>query len=49
MSDKSEQENSLVFSYLTLRKTIGLLGIALPVVLAIGGGLQAELIAYALP
>ena len=42
MSDKSEQENSLVFSYLTLRKTIGILGIALPVVLAVGGLLIFE-------
>ena len=30
MADKSADESSLVFSYLTLRRAIGLLGIALP-------------------
>lgn len=42
MKDKLEKENSLVISYLTLRKIIGLLGIALPVVLAVGGLLIFE-------
>ena len=53
MKNKSEKENALVFSYLTLRKTIGLLGLALPVVLAVGGllifdppGLQRSISAY---
>ena len=53
MKNKSEKESALVFSYLTLRKTIGLLGLALPVVLAVGGllifdppGLQRSISAY---
>ena len=36
MEDKSANERSLVFSYLTLRKAIGLLGIAFPFVLSVG-------------
>jgi heme A synthase len=37
MPGKEESESPLVFSYLTLRKAIGLLGLALPFVLAFGG------------
>jgi len=33
---KNNHEQQLVISYLTLRKAIGILGILLPVVLAIG-------------
>ena len=36
MEDKSANERSLVFSYLTLRKAIGVLGIAFPFVLYVG-------------
>ena len=36
MPKKAKEDNSLVFSYLTLRKAIGLLGLALPFVLSFG-------------
>ena len=36
MNERLERENALVFSYLTLRKTIGLLGISFPFVLYLG-------------
>jgi putative copper export protein len=37
MPEKQEKNTTLVFSYLTLRKAIGLLGLALPFVLSLGG------------
>lgn len=55
MPPKSEQEkhNDLVLSYLTLRKAVGFLGIALPIVLILGSfligdcsGLQASISDY---
>jgi hypothetical protein len=52
MEKKQENEKSLVFSYLTLRKTIGILGIALPFVLSLGSliifqtGFQSSLSKY---
>jgi hypothetical protein len=47
-----EQKNSLVFSYLTLRTTIGVLGMALPFVVSLGAlvlfqtGFQSSISAY---
>jgi hypothetical protein len=52
MGKKSENQMSLVFSYLTLRKTIGLLGIAFPLLLCLGGwivfktGIQYSISSY---
>jgi hypothetical protein len=52
MDNESGNERSLVFSYLELRKAIGILGIALPFVVALGGlilfqtGLQSSISAY---
>ncbi len=52
MNDKPGSEESLVFSYLTLRKTIGFLGTALPFVLFLGAliifrtGLQSSMSSY---
>lgn len=52
MNNRLENERSLVFSYLTLRKTIGLLGIALPFVLSLGTlilfhtGIQSSISSY---
>ena len=52
MNNRLENERSLVFSYLTLRKTIGLLGIALPFVLSLGtlilfhAGVQSSISSY---
>lgn len=37
MPKKADKDASLVFSYLTLRKAIGLLGMGLPFVLSLGG------------
>jgi len=37
MSGDLKNTNALIFSYLTLRKTIGLLGASFPFVLAVGG------------
>ena len=37
MNAPSSPYDSLVLSYLTLRKAVGILGISLPVVLAVGG------------
>lgn len=52
MEKKSENQRSLVFSYLALRKTIGLLGMAFPIVLFLGAliffetGLQNSISSY---
>jgi len=52
MVTKSYDQNSLVFSYLKLRKTIGVLGISLPFVLSLGSwilfgiGIQSAISAY---
>ena len=52
MENNTGNERSLVFSYLALRKTIGLLGIALPFVVSLGAlilfqtGLQSSISAY---
>ena len=52
MNKRLGSEESLVFSYLELRKTIGLLGIAFPFVLSIGAlilfqeGLQSSISSY---
>ncbi len=52
MNNAAENEQPLVFSYLELRKAIGVLGIALPFVLAIGAatifgtGIQSSISAY---
>jgi hypothetical protein len=52
MGKKSENQLSLVFSYLTLRKTIGLLGIVFPFLLCLGGlivfktGIQYSISSY---
>ena len=52
MSNASEKKRSLVLSYLTLRKAVGILGVALPFVLALGAliifqtGLQSSLSSY---
>lgn len=52
MNIKEKSGNSLVISYLTLRKTIGVLGIALPFILYLGArllfgtGLQRSISAY---
>jgi hypothetical protein len=49
---QQEKENALIISYLTLRKAIGILGAALPFVLAIGAavlfmtGIQDSISAY---
>ena len=45
MDERSKSENALVFSYLAHRKTIGILGIALPFVVSLGALLlfQTEL------
>jgi len=37
MEEASMQEDSLVISYLLLRKTVGILGMALPIIVALGG------------
>lgn len=36
MNQKTRDQNDLVFSYLELRKAVGIIGVALPLVLAIG-------------
>ena len=52
MNSGLANDNSLAFSYLSLRKTIGLLGIALPFVLSLGAlllfqtGIQSSLSSY---
>ena len=52
MTKKSESDDSLVISYLGLRKAIGIIGLALPFALAAGkiifdgGGLQSSMSAY---
>ena len=52
MNDKQGSEESLVFSYLSLRRTIGFLGTALPFVLFLGAliifraGLQSSMSSY---
>lgn len=52
MTKKSESDDSLVISYLGLRKAVGIIGLTLPAALAIGkiifdgGGLQSSLSAY---
>lgn len=52
MSDKPANEKSMIISYLTLRKAIGIMGLALPIVLYLGGriifrdGLQPSLSSY---
>jgi len=52
MNNRLRNETSLVFSYLALRKTIGLLGIALPFVLSLGAlilfhaGIQSSISSY---
>lgn len=39
MTESSESENALIISYITLRRIIGILGISLPFVLAIGAAI----------
>ena len=52
MDNKLENERSLVFSYLTLRKAVGFLGIAFPFVLSLGAlilfqtGIQSSISSY---
>jgi len=52
MENKSKDERSLVFSYLELRKVIGILGLALPFVLSLGAlilfktGIQSSISSY---
>ena len=52
MEEKSESQRALVFSYLALRKTIGILGMAFPIVLFMGAliffetGLQRSISSY---
>ena len=52
MNSRLENENALIFSYLELRKTIGFLGIALPIVLSLGAfllfqtGIQRSISSY---
>jgi hypothetical protein len=52
MENERGGENSLVFSYLTLRKTIGILGVAFPFALSLGAlilfhtGLQSSMSSY---
>lgn len=52
MEEKSKNQMSLVFSYLTLRKTIGLLGTAFPFVVSLGAliffetGIQNSISSY---
>lgn len=52
MNNTSSSDNSLVVSYLVLRKSVGYLGIALPFVLAFGGmlvdkfGIQSSISSY---
>jgi hypothetical protein len=52
MEEKTESQRSLIFSYLTLRKTIGLLGMAFPFILSLGAlilfetGLQKSISSY---
>lgn len=52
MNERSKKENALVISYLNLRKAIGFLGIAFPLVLYLGGliffetGLQTSVSYY---
>lgn len=52
MNDSNKNEESLVFSYLQLRKTIGILGIFLPIILFFGAliifntGLQSSISQY---
>jgi hypothetical protein len=43
MGNNKTNESSLVISYLTLRKTMGVLGIALPLILLIGGEVLFQL------
>lgn len=52
MNERSKSENALVFSYLTLRKAIGLLGTSFPFVLSLGAlvlfgaGIQSSISSY---
>ncbi len=52
MNKLKEDEESLVFSYLELRKTLGILGISLPFIMAVGGwiifntGLRGSISSY---
>jgi hypothetical protein len=52
MNDRSKSENALVFSYLTLRQAIGLLGTSFPFVLSLGAviffrtGIQSSISSY---
>lgn len=52
VNSTSAGDNSLVISYLTLRKAVGVLGIALPFILAVGGmllgdsGIQTSISSY---
>lgn len=52
MQERSKSENALIFSYLTLRKTIGLLGTLLPFVLYLGAviifqtGMESSISSY---
>ena len=52
MKERSKSENALVFSYLVLRKTIGLLGASFPFVLYLGAliffrtGIQSSISSY---
>lgn len=41
-NNQKEEDNSLVLSYLTLRKAVGFLGISLPIVIAIGAVLIGD-------
>ena len=52
MEKASTSENSLVISYLTLRKAVGILGVALPFIVSLGGmlifhnGIQSSISSY---
>ncbi len=52
MKERSKSDNSLIFSYLSLRKTIGILGILFPLVLSLGAliifraGIQSSISSY---
>jgi hypothetical protein len=52
MEKASASENSLVVSYLTLRKAVGMLGIAMPFIVSLGGmlifrdGIQSSISSY---
>jgi hypothetical protein len=52
MNKKRKNQESLVFSYLELRKTLGILGISLPFIMAVGGlvifntGLRGSISSY---